>query len=155
MLGKIGVQRPAGQRCLDGHLQAIQWDAHDGGELPLGHNWLSATAVFSSIASRERRQAVADRIWKSLPAGGYLFYFDFRRANAFAGGDEIDARAIFRGFNLVWSRRLGRFSSFPLIDRVEGLITSGFAGDGRRASFRELVGDALVPSQEALLLRKA
>jgi SAM-dependent methyltransferase len=134
---------------------AIRWDVYDGGELPPGHNWLSTTTVFSSIASRERRKAVADRIRNSLPSGGYLFYYDARRANPFAGGDAIKPRELFGDFRVVWGRRLGRFSSLPLRDRLHGLMTSGFAGDARTASLRELVSDALAPSNEVLLLQKA
>jgi SAM-dependent methyltransferase len=133
---------------------AIQWDVHDGGDLPAGHNWLSTTTVFSSVAGGERRQAVVARIADSLPSGGYVFYYDARRANPFAGNDVIDPRRLFAGFSVVWSQRLGRFSGMPLGSRLRGLLASGLRGDDRTASLREMLGDALAPSNEVLLLRK-
>ena len=133
---------------------AIQWDVHDGGDLPRGHNWLSVTTVFSSVAGPEGRQAVAARIRESLPSSGYVFYYDALRANPFAGDDPIDARGLFADFSVVWSQRLGRFSGVPLADRLTGLVTSRLAGDADRASLREMIGDALRPSNEVFLLRK-
>lgn len=133
---------------------AIQWDIHDGGALPSGHNWLSTTTVFSSIAGRENRQAVVARIRDSLPSGGHLFYYDSRRANPFAGNDLIEPWLLFADFNLVWSQRLGRFSGVPMGDRLQGLWAGQLRGDDRTASLREMIGDALAPSHEILLLRK-
>jgi SAM-dependent methyltransferase len=133
---------------------AIQWDVHDGGKLPTGHNWLSTTTVFSSVAGRESRQGVVARIRESLPTGGYVFHYDARRANDFAGGDSIDAKRLFADFSLVWSQRLGRFSGVPLGNRLQGLLSGRLRGDDRTASLREMVGDALAPSNEVLLLRK-
>jgi len=133
---------------------AIRWEVHDGGTLPSGHNWLSASTVFSSVTGRESRQAIAARIRESLPPGGYLFYYDLRRANPFAGGDLIDPRLLFADFSVVWSERLGRFTGVPFRDRVRGLLASGFQGDDGTASLREMISDALAPSNEVFLLRK-
>jgi SAM-dependent methyltransferase len=133
---------------------AIRWALYDGGDLPLGHNWVSTTAVFSSVATRESRQEIVGRIRNSLPAGGYLFYYDFRKANAFAGRDRIEPRSLFADFSLVWGQRLGRFSSVPVRSRLQGLLASRLSGDDRTASLREVIGDILAPSHEALLLRK-
>ncbi|HEV7384431.1 MAG TPA: class I SAM-dependent methyltransferase [Phenylobacterium sp.] len=134
---------------------AIRFDLYDGGELPTGHNWLSTTTVFSSVTGRENRQAIADQIAASLPAGGHVFYYDMRRANGFAGGDVIDPKDLFRDFRLVWRQGLGRFSGVPVRDRLRGLLTTRFSGDTLAASLREIAGDTLAPSNEALLLRKA
>jgi len=151
-----GLDLRAGAIALASKLNpAIQWDVHDGGELPSGHNWLSASTVFSSVAGRESRQAIVARIRDSLPAGGYVFYYDLRRANPFAGADLIDPRLLFADFSVVWSERLGRFTGVPFRDRVRGLLASGFQGNDGTASLREMVSDALAPSNEVLLLRKA
>jgi SAM-dependent methyltransferase len=134
---------------------AIQWALYDGGALPLGHNWVSTTTVFSSVEAHESRQEIAGRIRDGLPSGGYAFYYDFRRTNAFAGRELINPQLLFSGFELVWGQRLGRFASVPMRDRVRGLMASGLGGDSKTASVREMVGDMLAPSHEALLLRKA
>jgi SAM-dependent methyltransferase len=133
---------------------AISWDIHDGGKLPTGHNWLSASTVFSSVTGRENRESIAARIRDSLPAGGHVFYYDLRKANPFAGGDLIDPKRLFAGFSLVWGERLGRFTGVPFRDRLRGLLDSGFQGDDRTPSLREMVSDAVAPSNEVLLLRK-
>lgn len=133
---------------------AIRFDPYDGGELPTGHNWLSTTTVLSSVAGRECRQAIVDSIAASLQVGGYVFYYDMRRANPFAGGDVIDPERLFRDFSLVWRQPLGRFSGIPLRDRFRGVMTTWLGGDARSASLREIAGDTLAPSHEALLLRK-
>ena len=134
---------------------AIRFDVYDGGELPTGHNWLSTTTVFSSVAGRESRQAIVERIAAGLPAGGHVFYYDMRRANGFAGGDVIHPERLFRDFRLVWRQGLGRFSGVPVRDRVRGLLATRLSGDTMAASLREIAGDTLAPSHEALLLRKA
>ena len=134
---------------------AIQWDVYDGEVLPPGCNWISAATVFSSVASPESRQAIVGRIWDALPSGGYMFYYDFRKANPFAGGDLIEPHRLFRDFTLVWGQRFGRCSTIPAKDRLLGLWMTGFRGDDTRASLRELLGDALAPSHEALLFQKA
>jgi SAM-dependent methyltransferase len=134
---------------------AIRFDLYDGGELPTGHNWLSTTTVFSSVAGREGRQAIVQRIAASLPAGGHVFYYDMRQANPFAGGDVIDPEHLFGDFELLWRRGLGRFSGVPVKDRLRGLFATRFGGDAMAASLREIAGDTLSPSHEALLLRKA
>jgi len=133
---------------------AIQWDVHDEGDLPRGHNWLSTTTVFSSVATREGRLSVVARIRDSLPRDGYVFYYDARRANPVAGNDLIEPLGLFGGFHVVWSRRLGRFSGMPLRERIRDLVASGLMGNARAASLKELVGDAVAPSQEVLLLRR-
>jgi SAM-dependent methyltransferase len=133
---------------------AIRFESYDGGELPAGHNWLSTTTVLSSVAGRECRQAIVDRIAASLQVGGYVFYYDLRRANPFAGGDVIDPEHLFRDLSLVWRQPLGRFSGVPVRDRFRGLMTTWLGGDTRSASLREIAGDTLAPSHEALLLRK-
>jgi hypothetical protein len=134
---------------------AIRFDLYDGGELPTGHNWLSTTTVFSSVAGRGSRQAIVERIAASLPPGGHVFYYDMRRANGFAGGEVIDPEQLFRNFRLVWRQGLGRFSGVPVRDRVRGLLATRLSGDRLAASLREIAGDTLAPSHEALLLRKA
>ena len=133
---------------------AIRFELYDGGQLPTGHNWLSTTKVFSSVAGRESRQAIVERIAASLPTGGHVFFYDMRRANPFAGGDVIDPEGLFRGFRPVWRQGLGRFSGVPVRDRWRGLLTTRFGGDALAASWREIAGDTLAPSHEALLLRK-
>jgi SAM-dependent methyltransferase len=133
---------------------AIRWEPYDGGDLPSGHNWVSATAVFSSIATHESRQDIVAQIRESLPTGGYMFYYDFRRANPFAGGDPIGPRRLFADLNLIWSQRLGRFSALPMRDRLHGLLAGRLAGDHMTVSLREMVSDMLAPSHEVLLLRK-
>ena len=151
-----GVDLRAGTIDLARKLNpAIQFDLYDGGVIPTGHNWLSTTTVFSSVAGREHRRAIADQIGASLPAAGYVFYYDLRKANPFAGGDLIEPEQLFQGFKTVWRRSLGRFSGVPLRDRLEGLLSRGLRGDAQTASLREIVGDTLAPSREALLLRKA
>ena len=133
---------------------AIRFDSYDGGELPIGHNWLSTTTVFSSVAGCESRQAIVERIAASLPAGGHVFYYDMRRANGFAGGDLIEPEDLFRDFSLVWRQGLGRFSGVPVRERMRGLLTTRLGGDTIAASLLEIAGDTLAPSHEALLLRK-
>lgn len=133
---------------------AISWILHDGEALPTGANWVSTTTVFSSIASAQNRRRFAARLEESLAAGGHLFYYDFRLTNAFAGREPIRARRLFPGLRLVWRQRLGRFSSTPLRFRLRGLATSGLQGGPLAASLKELAGDLLAPSHEALLLRK-
>lgn len=133
---------------------AIRFDLYDAGELPSGHNWISTTTVFSSVATREHRLEVVDRISASLPIGGYVFYYDMRKANRIAGGDLIEPRLLFRDLELVWRQRLGRFSCVPVGDRLQGILASRLKGDSGRPSLREIVGDALAPSHEALLLRR-
>src|SRR5258706_4314786 len=82
-----GLDLRAGAIVLARNLNpAIRFDVYDGGDLPSGRNWVSTATVFSSVKGREERQAVADRISSALPAGGYLFYYDMRRANPFGGG---------------------------------------------------------------------
>ena len=132
----------------------IRWELYDGGDLPAGHNWLSTSTVFSSVATREDRQAIVARIRDSLPRGGYVFYYDLRNANPFAGGDRIEPQLLFADFSLVWGQRLGRFSSIPIKDRLRGLLATGLGGGDRTASLREMVSDILIPSNEVLLLRK-
>lgn len=133
---------------------ALRWELQEADDLPVGHNWLSATTVFSSIATPGARRELAERIAASVPSGGHVFYYDARKANDFAGGDPIGARELFGGLDIVWARRLGRFSSLPLKDRLRGLLATSLRGDGRNASAREMIGDALAPSVDALLLRK-
>ena len=133
---------------------ALAWDVYDGGALPTGFNFVATATVFSSVASRESRDAIVDRIRAGLPTGGYVFYYDLRNANDFAGGDLIDPEALFSGFNVLWKERLGRFATVPLNDRLRGLLKSGPKGDARTPSLRELIGDIFAPSQEAYLLQK-
>lgn len=134
---------------------AIRWDLYDGGALPLGHNWLAATCVFSSVATREARETMVGQINDSLPLGGYVFYYDVRRANPFAGGDWIEPQRLFAAFRVVWSHRLGRFSTVPAKDRRQGLMAGRLRGDDRTVSLREMIGDIVAPSQDVLLMRKA
>jgi SAM-dependent methyltransferase len=133
---------------------ALRWDVYDGGRLPVGHNWLSTSTVFSSVASKEARQEIAALIWDSLPPGGYVFYYDGRVANPFAGGDVIAPEAVFDRFDIVWRCALGRFSGIPARDKLSGILATGLRGDSGRPSLRELIGDALAPSQQAMLFRK-
>lgn len=134
---------------------AIAWLAHDGGALPRGCNWISTTTVFSSVATEAARAALAGQIRDALPGGGHVFYFDMRKANPFAGGDPIEPVRLFAGFRVVWRGALGRFSSIPLQDRLHGLWARGLRGDATRTvSLREMVGDVIAPSNEAILFRK-
>ncbi|MDB5453647.1 MAG: hypothetical protein JWO33_2225 [Caulobacteraceae bacterium] len=133
---------------------AVDWRHHPGGPLPTGYNWISASAVFSSIAMGEARGQAADRIVQGLPPGGYLFYYDTRLANDFAGGDPISPGRLFGGLTPVWRARLGRFSAFPLAERLRGLGRTRLRGDALTPSLREMVGDVVKSSAEALLLRK-
>jgi SAM-dependent methyltransferase len=133
---------------------AIGWRQHLGGPLPEGHNWVSACAVFSSIATDAARRQVAGRIVQCLPEGGHVFYYDTRLANDFAGGDPIEPGRMFSALKTIWRARLGRFSAFPLAERVRGLFGAGFKGDALTPSLREMVSDLIKPSVEVLLLRK-
>jgi SAM-dependent methyltransferase len=133
---------------------AIRIDVHDGGALPRGHNWVSTVTLFSSVAGRGARQIIADQITASLPTGGYVFHYDQRRANPFAGGDVIAPEGLFTGCSAVWRRPFGRFSCIPVMDRARGLVESRLRGSRTEASLREIVGDVVRPSHEAILLRK-
>jgi SAM-dependent methyltransferase len=133
---------------------AIEWLQHGGGALPAGYNWISATAVFSSIAGGEARRQAADQIAEALPAGGHLFYYDTRLANDFAGGDPIEPLGLFDGLIPIWRTRLGRFSALPFKERVRGALATGLRGDALTPSAREMVSDLVKPSVEAWLLRK-
>lgn len=133
---------------------ALAWDVYDGGALPTGFNLVAIATVFSSVATRECRNAIVARIRDGLPPGGYVFYYDLRNANDFAGGDQIDPEALFSGFEILWKKRLGRFATMPLKDCLRGLRTNGLGGDARTPSLRELIGDVFAPSHEAYLLQK-
>jgi SAM-dependent methyltransferase len=133
---------------------AIEWMQHGGGDLPAGYNWISATAVFSSIARGQARRQAADRIAEALPVGGHVFYYDTRLANDFAGGDPIEPLGLFDGLTPIWRTRLGRFSALPFKERVRGALDTGMRGDPLTPSLREMVSDLIKPSVEALLLRK-
>jgi SAM-dependent methyltransferase len=133
---------------------AVVWKVHDGTDLPTGFNWISSTTVFSSVTGRESRLEIVERIHSALPVGGYAFYYDGLKANDFAGGDLIDPPSLFSGFEIAWSLRLGRFSAFPIFERLKGLLATRLSGDVRSASLREIAGDMLAPSQEAFLFRK-
>jgi SAM-dependent methyltransferase len=134
---------------------AIAWRLHDGGPLPAGSNWISMATVFSSVSTAAARVALVDQIRDALPGSGYAFYFDARKANPFAGGDRIRPTRLFADFEVVWRQPLGRFTSIPLRERLRGLWTSRLLGDATRtASLREMLGDAMAPSNEAILFRK-
>jgi len=134
---------------------AIAWRTHDGGQLPDGGNWISTTTVFSSVATEAARLALVGQIEAALPPGGHAFYFDARKANPFAGGDPIAPIRLFAGFEVVWRQPLGRFSSIPLRERLQGLWASRLQGDATQtASLREMIGDVMAPSNEAILFRK-
>jgi hypothetical protein len=66
----------------------------------------------------------------------------------------IEPEVLFRNFHLAWRQPLGRFSGVPVRDRFQGLLASRLRGNARRPSLREIAGDILAPSHEALLLRK-
>ena len=132
----------------------IRWELYDGGDLPSGHNWVSMTTVFSSVATRESRQAIVARIRDSLPRGAYVFYYDSRSANPFAGSDRIEPQLLFTDFRLVWRQRLGRFSGIPVRERLRGLLATRLCGGDKAASLREMISDLIAPSHEVLLLRK-
>jgi SAM-dependent methyltransferase len=107
---------------------AIRFELHDGGSLGAGFNWISAATVFSSVSDLAARKQIAARIWHALPPGGFLFYFDMRRANAFAGGDALTPLA--------------------------GVLRTGGRGDNLMPSLKEFAADFLRPDNEVLLLRK-
>ena len=79
-------------------------------------NWVQAATVFSSIADHRHRHLLAREMVRSLADGGYLFYFDLRRANRFAGNDVIDVGALFAGLTVVWSSPLQVRQCFPRVD---------------------------------------
>lgn len=133
---------------------ALSWQVYDGGALPTGFNFVATATVFSSISTPESREVVVARIRDGLPTGGFVFYYDLRKANDFAGGDPINPEALFGDFEILWKERLGRFSTLPLSERLRGLMLRGPKGDARTPSLRELIGDVIAPSQEAYLLRK-
>ena len=133
---------------------AIAWRLHGGGELPRGYNWISTSTVFSSVAPAGR-PALAALIRDALPPGGHAFYFDARKANPFAGGDLIEPSRLFAGFEVVWRQALGRFPGIPLGERLRGLWATALRGDPTATvSLREMIGDLVAPSNEAILFRK-
>lgn len=69
-------------------------------------DWVSICTVLSSLEPRARKHLEAE-IRRVLAPGGFLFYFDRRRAHEFAGGDRLEPVALFDGLTLLSSEDIG------------------------------------------------
>lgn len=89
--------------------------------------------VFSSIKDQGERRTLAETMTASLNEDGYIFWWDRRHANDFAGGDVLLPEKYFQGLKLLYKaevplkweprrcirplRGLRRFI-VPLVDRI-------------------------------------
>ncbi len=123
-------------------------------------NWVQAATVFSSIADHRHRQSVAREMIRNVAPGGYIFYFDLRRANWFAGHDVIDVEDLFSDMTILWSSGLRAHRSFPRVRRPPGALVRRAASESRWGQFkRELrprtrLDGLLHQSHHVLLARK-
>jgi SAM-dependent methyltransferase len=123
-------------------------------------NWVQAATVFSSIADHADRATVAREMIRNVAPGGYIFYFDLRRANWFAGHDVIDVETLFSDMTILWSSGLRAHRTFPRVRRPPGALVRRAANESRWARFkrefrpRTRLDGLLHQSHHVLLARK-
>ena len=147
----------------------INFLSYDGQALPFEcehFNWIQVAAVFSSVTEQESRQYLAKEITDKLTIGGYVFYYDLYRANAFAGDDLLSPIELFSGrFEKVRSQFLrcyqfipsgSRFKHFDLRGLVDGLVKGNIKGNIKNfyPAFSYRVRRMIEPTHQAVLLRK-
>ena len=137
----------------------IRYASYSGDSLPFSDekfNWISLTTVISSIKGQASRQHLVEQIYQALPSGGYLFYFDLRRANQFAGNDRIDPLNLFSMYKPVWYFPVKRFDFIPNSEWIRKLTESVLARDTDRviSKLRLKASQLLRYSHEALLVQK-
>ena len=104
----VGIDLRAGalDRARRMH-SGIRYERYAGRRLPLGDgasDWVSLCTVMSSVPRGEARSRIAHEVERVLRGRAFLFYWDLVTANPFAGGDGLDVKELFPGFELVWTR---------------------------------------------------
>jgi len=100
----------------------IEYRVYDGARIPSpdeSYNWVQASTVFSSIADKTHRTHLANEMMRQVAPGGYVFYYDLWRAEEFAGGDVIDVRRLFAGFEVIWVSPVRAYQCFAGIQNGE------------------------------------
>jgi SAM-dependent methyltransferase len=138
---------------------AVRYASYSGECFPFSDekfNWISLTTVISSIKGQESRQHLVEQIYQALPSGGYLFYFDLRRANPFAGNERIYPLDLFSKYKRVWYIPLKRYDFIPNGEWRRKLAEAFFARDMDRVirKFRPKISQLFWHSHEAFLGQK-
>ncbi|PSB25729.1 class I SAM-dependent methyltransferase [Stenomitos frigidus] len=137
----------------------ISYLAYDGETIPFpshSFNWISVTTVFSSIKGEECRRHIVEQIYQALPPGGYVFYFDLRLINWFAGIGPVRPLQLFSKFDRVWYYPVKHMDFIPLDKQFRKVSQVFRSGDIKqfRSTILSLPARFLQFSHEALLVQK-
>ena len=137
----------------------ISYTSYDGKTIPFpphSFNWISLTTVFSSIRGEDCRKHIVDQIYQALPSGGYVFYFDLRLINWFAGSGRVRPLQLFSKFDRRWYYPIKHMDFIPLGEQYRKLSQTLLSRDVKqfRSKILSLPTRFLQCSHEALLVQK-
>lgn len=127
----------------------IAYVLHDGGRLPYDEaafDWISLCTVLSSVRDPDERAMLGADVTRLLRPGGYVFFWDLRRANDFAGGDPLRTDRIFPD--------LERIQAWPAV--IDGFEEREADASGRVATPIDPAPEASLPepTHDGILLRR-